>query len=164
MLRRVLLSMSRSGRIRHLVETAPVSRSVVSRFVAGTSAEEAVSAVQVLAGRNLLASLDHLGEDTLVREQADATRESYLRMLKLLADAGLTGTSEVSVKLSAVGQALPATQPRATATTRFPKQSTTMFDAISARPDGWRTNIPLTSSGSTTPGGSSGSTQNRAGA
>ena len=107
MLRRVLLSMSRSGRIRHLVETAPVSRSVVARFVAGTSAEEAVSAVQVLAGRNLLASLDHLGEDTLVREQADATRESYLRMLKLLADAGLTGTSEVSVKLSAVGQALP---------------------------------------------------------
>ena len=51
MLRRVLLSMSRSGRIRHLVETAPVSRSVVARFVAGTSAEEAVSAVRGLAGR-----------------------------------------------------------------------------------------------------------------
>jgi proline dehydrogenase len=107
LLRRVLLSMSRSGRIRHLVETAPVTRSVVARFVAGTSAEEAVSAVQALAGRNLLASLDRLGEDTLVREQADATREAYLRLLKLLGDGGLTGTSEVSVKLSAVGQALP---------------------------------------------------------
>jgi proline dehydrogenase len=107
LLRRVLLSMSRSGRIRHLVETAPVSRSVVARFVAGTSAEEAVTAVRALAGRNLLASLDHLGEDTLLREQADATREAYLRLLKLLADGGLTGSSEVSVKLSAVGQALP---------------------------------------------------------
>ena len=107
MLRRVLLSMSRSGRIRHLVETAPVTRSVVARFVAGTSAEEAVSAVRELADRNLLASLDHLGEDTLVREQADATREAYLRLLKLLGDGGLTGTTEVSVKLSAVGQALP---------------------------------------------------------
>jgi proline dehydrogenase len=107
LLRRVLLSMSRSGRIRHLVETAPVTRSVVARFVAGTSAEEAVSAVRELAGRNLLASLDHLGEDTLAREQADATREAYLRLLKLLADGALTGTTEVSVKLSAVGQALP---------------------------------------------------------
>src|SRR5215207_8360057 len=94
--------MSRSGRIRHLVETAPVTRSVV-----GTSAEEAVSAVRELADRNLLASLDHLGEDTLVREQDDATREAYLRLLKLLGDGGLTGTTEVSVKLSAVGQALP---------------------------------------------------------
>jgi proline dehydrogenase len=107
LLRRVLLSMSRSGRIRHLVETAPVSRSVVARFVAGTSAEEAVAAVRRLAGRGLLASLDHLGEDTVLREQADATREAYLRLLKLLSDGGLTGTSEVSVKLSAVGQALP---------------------------------------------------------
>ena len=40
---RTLLTMSRSARIRHLVETAPVSRSVVARFVAGTSAEEAVA-------------------------------------------------------------------------------------------------------------------------
>ena len=44
MLRRVLLSLSRSVRVRHLVETAPVSRGVVARFVAGTSAEEAVAA------------------------------------------------------------------------------------------------------------------------
>ena len=100
MLRRVLLSMSRSGRIRHLVETAPVSRSVVARFVAGTAAEEAVVAVRALAGRNLLASLDHLGEDTLLREQADATREAYLRLLKLLADGGLTGA------VRGVGQAV----------------------------------------------------------
>jgi proline dehydrogenase len=107
LLRRVLLSMSRSGRIRHLVETAPVSRSVVARFVAGTTAEEAVASTRVLVDRGLLASMDHLGEDTLVREQATATRDAYLRLLKLLSDDGLTPTTEVSVKLSAVGQALP---------------------------------------------------------
>jgi proline dehydrogenase len=106
-LRRVLLSMSRSDRIRHLVETAPVSRSVVARFVAGTTAEEAVASTRTLVDKGLLASMDHLGEDTVVLEQATATREAYLRLLKLLSDDGLTGGVEVSVKLSAVGQALP---------------------------------------------------------
>ncbi|HEX7188307.1 MAG TPA: proline dehydrogenase family protein [Actinomycetes bacterium] len=107
MLRRVLLSLSRSGRVRHLVETAPVSRSVVARFVAGATAEEAVRSTKTLVDRGLLASMDHLGEDTLDSEQATATRDAYLRLLKLLSDADLTRATEVSVKLSAVGQALP---------------------------------------------------------
>jgi proline dehydrogenase len=106
-LRRVLLSMSRSRRVRHLVETAPVSRSVVARFVAGTTAEEAVEATRVLQGKGLLASLDHLGEDTLDLAQATATRDAYVRLLELLSADGLTAGAEVSVKLSAVGQALP---------------------------------------------------------
>ncbi len=107
MLRRVLLSMSRSRRVRHLVETAPVSRSVVARFVAGTSAEEAVEATRALLDKGLLASMDHLGEDTLDLQQATGVRDAYLRLLELLAAGGLTSGAEVSVKLSAVGQALP---------------------------------------------------------
>jgi len=107
LLRRVLLSMSRSRRIRHLVETAPVSRSVVARFVAGTSAEEAVAATRDLVSKGLLASLDRLGEDTLDLHHATGTRDAYLKMLELLAAEGLTAGAEVSVKLSAVGQALP---------------------------------------------------------
>jgi proline dehydrogenase len=106
-LRRVLLSMSRSRRIRHLVETAPVSRSVVARFVAGTSAEEAVEATRSLVADGLLVSLDRLGEDTLDLHQATDTRDAYLKVLELLAADGLAAGAEVSVKLSAVGQALP---------------------------------------------------------
>jgi proline dehydrogenase len=106
-LRRTLLTLSRSTRIRHLVETAPISRNVVSRFVAGTSAAEAVAACRHLVDSGRLASLDRLGEDTVERSQADATRDAYLTMLKLLADDGLTPAAEVSVKLSAVGQSLP---------------------------------------------------------
>jgi proline dehydrogenase len=106
-LRRSLLSMSRSQRVRHLVETAPVSRSVVARFVAGTTAEDAVDATRALAAKGLLASLDHLGEDTLDLTQATATRDAYLTLLSRLADEGLTRGAEVSVKRSAVGQALP---------------------------------------------------------
>jgi proline dehydrogenase len=106
-LRRTLLTLSRSTKIRHLVETAPVSRSVVARFVAGASAEEAVAASRRLIDSGRLVSLDHLGEDTVEHSQATATRDAYLTMLKLLADQGLTSGAEVSVKLSAVGQALP---------------------------------------------------------
>jgi proline dehydrogenase len=93
--------------VRHLVETAPVSRTVVARFVAGTSAEEAVAATRALLDKGLLASMDHLGEDTLDLQQATDVRDAYLRLLELLAAGGLTSGAEVSVKLSAVGQALP---------------------------------------------------------
>ena len=107
MLRRALLSLSRSERVRHLTETAPVSRSVVARFVAGTSAEDAVAATRDLESKGLLVSLDRLGEDTVDLHQATDTRDAYLRLLELLAAGGLTSGAEVSVKLSAVGQALP---------------------------------------------------------
>jgi len=99
--------MSRSSRIRHLVETAPVSRSVVTRFVAGTTDEAVVAHSRELVDSGRLVSLDRLGEDTVERSQADHTREAYLKLLQLLAADDLTAGAEVSVKLSAVGQALP---------------------------------------------------------
>lgn len=107
MLRQVLLAASRSGAVRRVVENAPVSRGVVSRFVPGVFAAEAVAATRALQGAGLTVTLDHLGEDTLDRDQAEATVAAYLQVLGLLADEGLTadGRAEVSVKLSAVGQA-----------------------------------------------------------
>ena len=106
-IRRTLLTISRSNSLRKVVETAPVSRSVVARYVAGASAESAVEVTRRLVDSGLLVTLDHLGEDTLVLEQATQTRDAYLKLLKLLNNDGLTSSAEVSVKLSAVGQALP---------------------------------------------------------
>jgi proline dehydrogenase len=108
MLRQTLMQLSKSARVRNLVETAPVSREVVRRFVAGTTAADAVRACTELVGTHRLVTIDHLGEDTLDLAQARATRDAYLTLLRQLSDAGLTegGRSEVSVKLSAVGQAL----------------------------------------------------------
>jgi proline dehydrogenase len=83
---------------------------VVARYVPGTRDEDAVSACRELLGAGLTATLDHLGEDTTEPEQARAVRDAYVGVLRLLAEAGLTegGRVEVSVKLSAVGQALGA--------------------------------------------------------
>jgi proline dehydrogenase len=52
-------------------------------------------------------TLDFLGEDTLDVEQADATVAAYVDLLKSLSSHGLSRNAEVSVKLSAIGQALP---------------------------------------------------------
>ena len=68
--------------------------------------DDAVRAAGDLAGEGLLSTIDHLGEDVLDRAQAEQTREAYCAA-GALAEAGLSAAAEVSVKLSAVGQALP---------------------------------------------------------
>jgi proline dehydrogenase len=87
----------------------PVSSGIVARYVAGESADDAVRTAGELHDDGLLVSLDHLGEDTQDRAQADANTDAYLHVLRRLAATGLTSTAEISVKLSAVGQALPGT-------------------------------------------------------
>jgi len=104
MFRSVILAAARSSRVERLVATAPVSRDVVRRFVAGTSTEDALRVTRELADAGLSISLDHLGEDTLAPHQAEATKDEYLRLLKALSEAELTPAAEVSVKLSALGQ------------------------------------------------------------
>jgi proline dehydrogenase len=103
MLRSVILAAARSARLERLVATAPISRDLVRRFVAGTTAADALRVAGTLIGGGLAVSLDHLGEDT--RGPADATRarEEYLALLAAAAEAGLTPAAEVSLKLSALG-------------------------------------------------------------
>jgi proline dehydrogenase len=108
MLRQVILAASRSDALRRAVEHAPVSRQVVKRFVSGASTDDAVRASQELVASGRTVTIDYLGEDTLETSQAESTVRAYLTLLTHLSDAGLTsdGRAEVSVKLSAIGQAL----------------------------------------------------------
>ncbi len=108
MLRRSLLRLSRSGNVKRLVSSMPGSSGIVSRFVAGETVQEAVDTTRQLESNGLLVTLDHLGEDTRDREQAGLTVAAYLDLLTDLDAAGLALGAEVSVKLSAVGQALGA--------------------------------------------------------
>jgi len=106
-LRRSLLALSRSSRVKNLVVTMPVSSGVVARYVPGETTGSAIEATRHLNDDGLLVTLDYLGEDTLDRAQADQTVHAYVEVLKGLGNAGLAHGAEVSVKLSAVGQALP---------------------------------------------------------
>jgi proline dehydrogenase len=107
LLRQPLLLLSRSKQVKNLVSTLPVSSGIVHNYVPGESTESAVTATAVLVEDGLTVTLDYLGEDTLDAEQADATVAAYVDLLESLSAAGLTRRAEVSVKLSAVGQALP---------------------------------------------------------
>jgi len=107
-IRQVILAASRNRAVERVVAGAPLSRSVVRRFVAGELVDDAVRATRELTTNGLTVSLDHLGEDTLDIGQADATVKAYLTLLQRLGEAGLAGggRAEVSVKLTAVGQAI----------------------------------------------------------
>ncbi len=109
MLRRILLAASDSDRLRELLVSAPVTRSVVARYVAGDKAAEAATVTGRLAAAGLLVTLDHLGEDTRDARQAAAAADEYVTLLKLLGAQGLTrdARAEVSVKPTAVGLGLP---------------------------------------------------------
>jgi len=107
LLRQPLLLVSRSELVKNLVSTMPISAGIVNSYVPGESTEAAVDATRVLVDNGLKVTLDFLGEDTLDQAQAEATVAAYVDVLKQLAVDGLARSAEVSVKLSAVGQALP---------------------------------------------------------
>jgi proline dehydrogenase len=104
MFRSVILAAAGSAQVERLVESVPMTRNVVNRFVAGTDTDDALRATRDLVGHGLAVTLDHLGEDTTTPAQAEATRDEYLGLLAALAGAELTPAAEVSVKLSALGQ------------------------------------------------------------
>ncbi|MCV7289826.1 proline dehydrogenase family protein [Mycolicibacterium wolinskyi] len=109
--RPAILAASRSRRLRRTAERLPVTRKVVDRFVAGETIPDALDAVAVLRGSGRLVTIDYLGEDTTSSEDAEQTVRAYLALLDGLQRRAETVTPvrplEVSLKLSALGQALP---------------------------------------------------------
>ncbi len=100
-----MLAAARSRTVRAAVEAGPFTP-LVDRFVAGTDVADAVAAARTIAADRLV-TVDHLGEDTPDRAQADAAVTAYRTLLGRLRTEGLADRVEVSVKLSALGQRLP---------------------------------------------------------
>ncbi|RIJ77909.1 proline dehydrogenase [Nakamurella silvestris] len=107
MLRKPILALSSSTAVRDVLTKAPLTRSVVNRFIPGSTRSDAIACVADMHGKGLQVTLDHLGEDTLDEADATATVDAYLDLLSELDRRNLAEGAEVSVKLSAVGQALP---------------------------------------------------------
>ena len=106
-LQKALLAASRRPGLRRAVTGNPATRRVVDRFVAGETLDQALAAVRALSAHGVAVTLDHLGEDIATRIEAERSRDAYLALLDGLAALGLGADAEVSVKLSAFGQALP---------------------------------------------------------
>ncbi|MBW8172085.1 proline dehydrogenase family protein [Ornithinimicrobium sp. Arc0846-15] len=108
LMRQGLFVAARNDQLRTVVEQAPISRDVVKRFVAGEANEDVVKVTGELLNSGRLATIDFLGEDTLDIEMARHTRDTYLELISQLSadDQAANGRAEVSLKLSALGQAL----------------------------------------------------------
>jgi proline dehydrogenase len=110
--RPAILAASRSDRLRHSAERMPVARDVVGRFVPGETNDDALDAVTTLRDSGRLVSIDYLGEDVTDADAAEATVNAYLGLLDALGARceyreATVRALEVSLKLSALGQALP---------------------------------------------------------
>lgn len=109
--RPALLSASRADGLRHVIERSAVTRRVVRRFVPGDSLAGVLDVVAALRDSGRYISIDYLGENVTDADDATATVRAYLELLDALGrrtDTAHDGVRplEVSVKLSALGQAL----------------------------------------------------------
>jgi proline dehydrogenase len=108
--RPAMLAASRADRLRRTVERSPVTRRVVRRFVAGDTINDVLDAVAALRDSGRYVSIDYLGENVTDADDADAAVQTYLDLIDGLGRFGPGDDGvrplEVSVKLSALGQAL----------------------------------------------------------
>lgn len=109
--RPAILAASRSDRLRRIAEELPITRDVVNRFVPGVTIGDVVSSVAALRNSRRFVSVDYLGEDVTDAEAANATVQAYMDLLEAFGNIAEFGDGprplEVSLKLSALGQALP---------------------------------------------------------
>ena len=109
--RPVIMAAGRSDRLQRTAKRIPLTRRVVHRFVPGETVEDAMKSVAGLRDTGRMVSIDYLGEDTSDAEAATSNVAAYLGLLDALGRRGDTAAVvrplEVSLKLSALGQALP---------------------------------------------------------
>ncbi|MEV6767150.1 proline dehydrogenase family protein [Nocardia sp. NPDC051030] len=109
-LRPAILAAAGSTRMKKAVTRIPVTAGVVRRFVAGETRDELVPVVRELLASGRMISVDFLGEYTTEQAMANAAVAEYVSLIDDLAalgdSLGEVPNVEVSVKLSALGQAL----------------------------------------------------------
>ena len=79
----------------------PVVKRLSSRYIAGTTLAEACDTVRALNAEKKEATLDVLGEEVTLREEAAGLRDAYKRAVNTIEEDALR--SNISVKLTALG-------------------------------------------------------------
>jgi len=100
-MRSLLLAMSRQRRIGELATRTSLTRSLVARFVAGQTLDEALGALARLKVAGFSTTVDVLGESVTSPEAANGAADSYIQTLDALAARGLD--TNVSLKLTQMG-------------------------------------------------------------
>lgn len=108
--RPAMLAASRSDRLGRAIERSRISRRVVRRFVPGETTDTVLDSIAALRDSGRYVSIDYLGEYVTDADDAAAIVQAYLHLLDGLGRRGDIADGvrplEVSLKLSALGQAL----------------------------------------------------------
>src|SRR5512136_644077 len=104
MLRSFFIYLSKAAWARKIVTQWGITRRMASRFISGDTLADAVRAIQVLNGKGINATLDHLGENTTTADEARQATQDIVVALDAIAQAGVR--ANVSIKLSQIGLAL----------------------------------------------------------
>jgi proline dehydrogenase len=79
----------------------PIVGKVSSRYIAGTKLSDAIGAVRDLNRKQMMATLDILGEDIAERSAAELIKQEWIRVLEEIESTGVD--SNISVKPSQLG-------------------------------------------------------------
>ncbi len=101
MLRSLLIYLSKALWARRIVTGWSFARRAASRFIAGDTLPEAIEVIRQINDSGLYATLDHLGEHVTNPEEAEASKDTYLHLLREI-DRQNVKTS-VSLKLTQLG-------------------------------------------------------------
>ncbi len=101
LLRSLLLYASKSKALQNIATNWPLVKNVSKRFVAGSTLDEAASAVQALNDEGIIASLDHLGESVETVEEAQEAADACLEILDTINEYDLD--ANLSLKLTQLG-------------------------------------------------------------
>lgn len=104
MLRTFLIYLSQAEWAMKLVTNWGIAWKVASRFVAGTTIDEAIKVVAELNANGMNATLDQLGEHTTKPEEAIEAANGIIATLDAIALSGVK--ANVSIKLSQIGMGM----------------------------------------------------------
>ncbi len=101
MFRSFLIFLSKAAWAQKLVTGWGFAWRAASRFVAGSSIDEAIRAVRTLNDKGINVTLDQLGEHTTTAEEANRAADGIIVVLDEVQKAGVR--SNVSIKLTQIG-------------------------------------------------------------
>ena len=104
MLRSFLIYLSKAAWAQRLVTSWKLAWRAASRFVAGSTVQDAINTVAELNTKGINATVDHLGEATTTPDEAVKATQDILELLDQINSSHIR--ANVSVKLSQIGLAL----------------------------------------------------------
>lgn len=104
MLRSLFIFLSKASWAQGIVTSWGFAWRTASRFVAGTTIQDAIGVIRELNSKRINVTLDHLGEHTSTPEEASEATGAIIRTLEAIKKADLC--ANISIKLTQIGLGL----------------------------------------------------------